>query len=60
MIVEEEQGGKKRAQYGKAQLQELSQKLTAQLGRSERDARSPMPERVVPPFKRRYLPSTGF
>ena len=33
MIVEEEQGGRKRAQYGKAQLQELSQKLTAQLGK---------------------------
>ena len=33
MIVEEEQGGKKRAQYGKAQLQELSQKLTVQLGK---------------------------
>ena len=33
MIVEEEQGGKKRAQYGKAQLQELSKKLTAQLGK---------------------------
>lgn len=32
MIVEEEQGGRKRAQYGKAQLQELSKKLTAQLG----------------------------
>ncbi len=33
MIVEEEQGGRKRAQYGKAQLQELSKKLTAQLGK---------------------------
>ena len=33
MIVEEEQGGRKRAQYGKAQLQELSRKLTAQLGK---------------------------
>ena len=33
MIVEEEQGGKKRAQYGKAQLQELSRKLTTQLGK---------------------------
>lgn len=33
MIVEEEQGGKKRAEYGKAQLQELSKKLTAQLGK---------------------------
>ena len=33
MIVEEEQGGRRRAQYGKAQLQELSRKLTAQLGK---------------------------
>ena len=33
MIVEEQQGGRKRAQYGKAQLQELSKKLTAQLGK---------------------------
>ena len=33
MIVEEEQGGKKRAQYGKAQLQELSKKLTERFGK---------------------------
>ena len=33
MIVEEEQCGKKRAEYGKAQLQGLSKKLTVQLGK---------------------------
>lgn len=33
MIVEEQQGGKKRAQYGKAQLQELSKKLTERFGK---------------------------
>lgn len=33
MIVEEEQGGKKRAQYGKAQLQALSKKLTERFGK---------------------------
>ena len=33
LIVEEEQGGKKRAQYGKAQLQALSKKLTERFGK---------------------------
>jgi Uncharacterized conserved protein len=33
MIVEDEQGGKKRAAYGKAQLAMLSRKLTARLGK---------------------------
>lgn len=33
MIVEEEQGGKERAAYGKYILKELSQRLTQKLGR---------------------------
>ena len=33
MIVEDEQGGKKRAAYGKAQLATLSRKLTDRFGR---------------------------
>ena len=33
MIVEDEQGGKKRAAYGKAQLVDLSRKLTERFGK---------------------------
>ena len=33
MIVEDEQGGKKRATYGKAQLADLSRKLTERFGK---------------------------
>ena len=33
LIVEEEQGGKRRAEYGKQVLIDLSQKLTARFGR---------------------------
>ena len=33
MIVEDEQGGKKRAAYGKAQLADLSRKLTERFGK---------------------------
>ena len=60
MIVEEEQGGRKRAQYGKAQLQELSQKLTAQLGKGWSATNLEYMRKLFRVYSNSPIPQTGF
>ena len=60
MIVEEEQGGKRRAEYGKAQLQELSKKLTAQLGRGWSATNLEYMRKLFRVYSNSPIPQTGF
>ena len=60
MIVEEEQGGKKRAQYGKAQLQALSKKLTAQLGKGWSATNLEYMRKLFRVYSNSPIPQTGF
>lgn len=60
MIVEEEQGGKKRAEYGKAQLQELSKKLTAQLGKGWSATNLEYMRKLFRVYSNSPIPQTGF
>ena len=60
MIVEEEQGGNKRAQYGKAQLQALSKKLTAQLGKGWSATNLEYMRKLFRVYSNSPIPQTGF
>jgi len=65
MIVEDEQGGKKRAAYGKAQLAMLSRKLTARFGKGWSPTNLEYMRKFfkvysVPSGGDRPIPQTGF
>ncbi len=65
MIVEDEQGGKKRAAYGKSQLATLSRKLTERFGRGWSSTNLEYMRKFfkvysVPSGETRSIPQTGF
>ena len=60
MIVEEEQCGKKRAEYGRAQLQGLSKKLTVQLGKGWSATNLEYMRKLFRVYSNAPIPQTGF